>query len=274
MTVETVDVAGRSTTVTRAGAGTALLYLHGLADLHSARAPDDLPAALTSLAAGREVIAPALPGYVGTEATGVDSVEEHVFHLLDLLDALGLPQVDVVGHSIGGWIAAEAAVRHPQRFRRLALVAPLGLHVRGTRPALFFGAVAPRGVGGFGEPRSVLFAEPDSEAARTVLPDEMTVDQQLRWFGGLAGAAAIGWTGPQLQDRRLGRHLRRATVPTLVIGGEGDRIVLADHIAAWSAGLPDARVVTVPGGHALVEEAPERVAAEVSAFLSDRQESP
>jgi pimeloyl-ACP methyl ester carboxylesterase len=268
VTVETLEVAGRSTTVTRAGRGEPLVYLHGLADLHSARQPDDVPAMLTALAADREVIAPALPGYVGTEGTGVDRIEEHVFALLDLLDALGLPSADVVGHSLGGWIAAETAVRHPHRFRRLVLVAPLGLHVPGTHPALFFGAVAPRGVGGFGEPRSVLFADPDSAVAKAVLPDEMTTEQQLRWFGGLAGAAAVGWTGPQLQDRRLARHLHRATVPTLVIGGESDRIVLADHVAAWTAGLPDACAVTVAGGHALVEESPDVVAAEIASFLA------
>jgi len=59
----------------------------------------------------------------------IDGVEDLVFHYLDLLDALGLPQVDLVGACLGGWIAAELAVRHSQRIRRLVLMDAPGLHV-------------------------------------------------------------------------------------------------------------------------------------------------
>ena len=54
-----------------------------------------------------------------------------VFHYLELFDALGIERFDLVGHCVGGWLAAELAVRHPQRVRRLVLIGASGLFVPG-----------------------------------------------------------------------------------------------------------------------------------------------
>ena len=98
-------------------------------------------------------------------------------------------------------MAAELAVRRPERFARMVLIDPLGLSVTGESGPAFFGAVAPRGFGGFGEARRLLFAEPEGSSARAALPDDMARDQQLLWFGGLAGAARLGWTAPRSRIR-------------------------------------------------------------------------
>ena len=55
-----------------------------------------------------------------------------MFHYLELLDALGLARFDLVGHCVGGWIAAELAVRHPERVARLVLIGACGLFVAGA----------------------------------------------------------------------------------------------------------------------------------------------
>jgi pimeloyl-ACP methyl ester carboxylesterase len=261
VTTETVDVAGRATLVVGAGQGAPVLYLHGLADLHSALEPPLLPPPLVALAGHRRVLAPAHPGYPGTEGRATDDVEDHVFHLLDLLDSFGLSQVDVIGHSFGGWLAAEVAVRHPERLRRLLLVSPLGIHVPGTEPALFFGAAAPRAIGGQREVRSVLFSDGERPEAVAILPDGMSSERQLRWFGGLVGAAKIGWTGPQLQDRKLAGRLRRASVPTSLLFGGADRLVLDAHARAWEDALPEVErsSVIAGAGHCLLAEAPADV---------------
>jgi pimeloyl-ACP methyl ester carboxylesterase len=149
------------------------------------------------------------------------------------------------------------------------LVDPLGLHVPGEPGALFFGAAAPRGVGGFGEVRSVLFADPDSEIALAALPDDPDHDHMLRWFGGLIGAAQIGWSAPQLCNPKLAARLGRISTPTLLLWGEQDRIAPLTHGERWRDGLEDARLEKIAGaGHSAHLEQPDEVARLALQFLS------
>lgn len=267
---ELVEVDGRHVTVLRAGGGPPLLYLHGLCgDVHATWAPDAPTTFLGGLARDHEVWAPALPGYPGgADLLRFSEVEDYAFHLCDVLEALGLGQVDLVGHSLGGWLAAELALRHPARFGRLVLLGPLGLYVPEVEVPLFFGAVAPRGIGGFGEGRALLFAEPDGPAALGALPDDMGPDHQLRWFGGLAGAARLGWRAPHFQSRKLRARLRRIGVPTLIVHGADDRLVPPAAVGAWVEGLPGARAQCLVGaGHCVVAERPVEASGAVAAFL-------
>ncbi|HUI04269.1 MAG TPA: alpha/beta hydrolase [Acidimicrobiales bacterium] len=256
-------------TVVRGGRGDPVVYLHGVCDIHAAFPGDAWTPFLARLAEHAEVVAPALPGYNASTGTDrLEDVEDYVWHLGDLWAALGLGRVDVVGHSLGGWLAAELALRRPELVRRLALVAPLGLHVPGLAVPPFFGAVAPRGVGGAGEARRLLFADPDGDPAGAALPDVMARDQQLLWFGGLAGAARLGWKAPHFQSRKLAARLGRIGVDTLVVCGDGDVLVPAVMARAWVDGLASARLVAVPGaGHCVALEAPEAV-HEVVRFLA------
>ncbi len=263
----TVSVSGRAVTVVRGGTGAPLLYLHGLCDIHAVSLGDVWTPMLARLATRFDVVAPALPGY--NDSTGLedlDDVEDYVWHLVDLCQALGLGPVDVVGHSLGGWFATELALRHPELVRRLVLLAPLGVHVHGVDVPPFFGAVAPRGIGGAGEARRLLFADPDGTAATGALPDVMTTEHQLLWFAGLAGAARLGWKAPHFQNRKLTERLGRVKGRALVVAGFSDRLVPEAAVRIWAT-LPGARVIEIPGaGHCLALEHPE-IAGEVEGFL-------
>lgn len=258
--LDTLEVDGHEVLVATAGTGPAALYLHGLCDIHAAISPDRLTPFLCGLAGTCRVVCPALPGYPGSSLLGrLHDIEDYVFHIADVLAEMGLAgeALPVVGHSIGGWLAAELALRRPELVARLVLVAPLGVHVPGVAVPLAFGAVAPRGLGGLDEPRRLFFADPDGAVATELLPDAMTDEQQLRWFGGLAGAAALGWKAPHFQSRRLARRLARISAPALLLFGREDRLVPEPMRRAWVAGLAAAEPVVVDdAGHALVLERP------------------
>ena len=112
-------------------------------------------ALLEELADTREVVAPLFPGFGASEGLEhIDDIEDAAFHLLDVLDRLGFATCDLVGMSLGGWMAAELAVRWPERVRRMVLVNPVGLYVEGAPITEIFGRV-------LSELADELFADPD-----------------------------------------------------------------------------------------------------------------
>ena len=112
-----LDIGGRAVAVTEAGSGEPLVYLHGFADLHGSSS--DTLLFHHALAESVRVVAPAHPGCgASEESEEIDTVEDVVFHYLQALDALDLREFHLAGASIGGWIAAEIAVRIPNACAR------------------------------------------------------------------------------------------------------------------------------------------------------------
>lgn len=251
-----------------AGSGPPLLYLHGLTDVHTATL-DWLPAH-RALAESRRLLAPAHPGCSGSSGLNdVDSLEDLVFHYLDLLDALELPRVDVLGNCLGGWVAAELAVRRPDRVRRLVLASAPGLHLPAAPVADVFMLAQRRDGADLSDLRALLFGNADQPVALELYPDRRvdTAIEVLR-YQALAFAARIGWTPPYLYDRKLGGHLRRATCPTLVLWGRDDSFVPLAHGEAYAAGIAGARLTVLDGvAHNPLLEAPERATSAVLDFL-------
>src|SRR3989442_1445038 len=76
----------------------------------------------------RRIIAPSHPGFGKSSLPDwLDSVDDIAHIYLELMDRLGLTRTDVVGLSIGGWIAADLATKVPERFGRLVLIGPVGV---------------------------------------------------------------------------------------------------------------------------------------------------
>ena len=111
----------------RGGKGPPLLYLHG-ANGASAWLPF-----MEQLAQRFDVIVPEHPGFGGSDMPDwLDNVGDLAYFYLDMIDELGLDDVHLVGSSLGGWIAAELAVRSSARLKTLVLSAPAGIHVKGV----------------------------------------------------------------------------------------------------------------------------------------------
>ena len=257
----TLEVGGRQVDVLEAGEGPPLLYLHGFADVHGA-VPGWQPFH-QRLQRRFRVIAPAHPGCAGSSGMNdMDTVEDAVFHYLELADAMGLQQFLLAGTCFGGWIAAEFAVRHPERVQRLALIGATGLHVPGSSIADLFMLSLSRDGGNHADVRNLLFAGPDVPAARELFPDmRASVEDEMLRYKALTFAGRIGWHPPYLYDRKLRGRLGRGACPSLVVWGREDHMVPLTHAHAYAEGLPNARLEVLDGaGHSPHLELPDQTA--------------
>src|SRR5262249_23652700 len=108
---ETVTVNGRPTTLMHAGEGPTFVYLHSSLGESFMWLPF-----YQAWAKQFRVLVPTHPGFgAGGSLEGIDSIEDVAFHYVELFDALGLDEVILGGVSLGGWVAAEVAVRWPER---------------------------------------------------------------------------------------------------------------------------------------------------------------
>jgi pimeloyl-ACP methyl ester carboxylesterase len=269
MSMRDLTVQGRTVQLYEAGGGDPLLYLHGAADMHGAAAD---PFAFHDALADRfRLIAPAHPGCVGTnEDDSLESIDDLVFHTLEVMDELGLESVNVVGNSIGGWLAAEIAARNPERVRKLVLIGATGLFVSGAPTGDLFMAVQPRD-GGIADLRSMLFSDGEGDLAQTLFPDAHTDKPQgMRRYQVFRFSSRIGFKPPYFYHPKLRDRLHRYKGPALVVWGGKDGFVPVSHAAAYGDALAGGTVDVIDGcGHAVMLEAPDVVANKVTAFLSN-----
>lgn len=268
MTDRVVDVRGRKVQVAELGSGPPVVYLHGFADVHGAQ-QNWLPFH-RALAQKCRLIAPAFPGCAGSdENADIDVVEDVAFHTLEVLDALGLDEVTLVGTCIGGWVAAEMAVRYRERIAKLALIGATGLFVPGKPIGDIFWEVQPVDGTLFTGLRRLLFANEDVPAGKAMFPDaRLDVDTELLRYKMFRFASRIGFKPPYLHDRRLKDRLYRYDRPALVLAGENENMVPLDHAIAYSAQMAKSTLVLIPGaGHSPQVEKPEETAGAVTGFV-------
>jgi pimeloyl-ACP methyl ester carboxylesterase len=214
---------------------------------------------ITPLASEHRLIAPVHPGFGESEDdTAITSIQDYVMTYLDVFDALGLERFSLVGHSLGGWMAATFATQHADRLRKLVLVSPAGLRVPET-PTVDLFRIPPEELFGY------LVADPRFFADK--LPNPPTIDMLVAGYREMSSTARVAWE--RVYDPKLPRYLHRVRVPTLLLWGERDGLVPVQQAQAWAHLLPDARIQTVPdAGHLVLEETPAGMQI-VNAFLRD-----
>lgn len=255
---EIIDVAGRKVDVRRAGEGTPVLYLHSaVGDFWG-------PEFLEPLTSNHEVICPAHPGF--GESGGIEDIadiEDLAFHYSDLIEALGMGEVHLIGLSFGGWIAAEIAVRWPDRLRSICLIDALGLWIE-EKPIPSIWGIEPAELVG------LLFEQESHPLAQLLLSidldDPPPEEILLQFISSQAATARVGWD-PYLHDPKLEGRLHRISSPALVCWGERDRLVPIEYGRLYSDKIGGSRLETLPGGHLAALENPESISRLLSEFL-------
>ena len=121
-----IDCRGCRVRLRRAGTGAPLLYLHGANGFL-----EWLPF-FDRLSDQFEVIAPDHPSFGrSTTPDWLDDIGDMAYFYLDLIDALHLDGVHLVGHSMGGWLALEMAIRSTARIKTLTLINSAGIRIKG-----------------------------------------------------------------------------------------------------------------------------------------------
>ena len=260
MDVRWVDTTrGARCRVFEAGTGAPLVFLHGAGGLGADTTP------LDQLAERFHVFAPEWPGF--GESSGEELLEDMLdfaLHGWDVIEALGLEGPHLVGHSMGGMIAAEMACIAPNDVDRLVLVSASGLWLDAHPiPDLF--AMLPF------ELPPLLFHDPDAGAAAMTGGVDFSDMQALEKFF-IDNARRLGTAGKILfpiPDRRVSKRLYRLKAETLVVWGDSDRFIPPVYAQRWIELLPKADLVTIAeAGHMLPYEQPDRFAEAVSAFLA------
>lgn len=268
MSERIIDVNGRKVWVLENGRGASLLYLHGFADVHSVK-ENWLPFH-DLLATHASVIAPAHPGCAQTdENKDIDVIEDVVFHYLEVLDALKVTPFDLVGSCVGGWIAAEIAVRHPEKIRKLVLIGASGLFVEGSLIGDVFMMAQPEYGSSYASLRQMLFSSAGQANALEMFPDgKGELEDEVRRYQMLRLSSRIGFKPPYFYNHSLRNRLHRISAPTLIVWGEKDNFVPRSHGEMYAERIPNSELKIIPGaGHSAHVEKPGETAKLVREFL-------
>lgn len=249
-----VAIRGCAVSLQRGGEGQCLLYLHG-----AAGAGAWLPF-MDQLAASFDVVVPEHPGFGASDTPAwLDSIHDLAYFYLDLLEALDLRDVHLVGSSLGGWIALEIAVRNLSRLRTLTLSAAAGIHVDGVDkgdPFLW----SPEETW-----RQLIYDEAVRKRFLEHQPSEAEADAQLK---NRETVARLGWA-PRMHDPDLRKWIHRVTLPVQVIWGEQDRLLPVAYAHAFGELIPQARVTVIPEcGHLPHAEQPDLFARTIADFIT------
>ncbi len=250
--VTTVDLDGFPVRVWRKGGGPAIGFLAGFGGL-----PRWVPF-LDRLAETRTVIVPSLPGFPGGDRahSHLDSHLDWVVAVRNLMLEAGLDGADLVGSSVGGALAAEMAAIFPASVRRLVLIAPFGLFRTDDPPIDPFAQRADDVPG-------LMCADPEIFRALRAPPDGLnSIDWQVEQNRANEAAARILWP---LGDTRLSRRLKLITAPTLLLWGDGDRVMPRSYARCFAEGISgETETRTIAGaGHLAWLDKPDETAKAV-----------
>ena len=247
-----IEVNGTKLRAFESGEGEPVLFLHGAGGANWYKL-------LEILAERHHVIAPEHPGFGRSKIPEwMMSVGDLAYFYLDFLEVLDLEGVHLVGHSLGGWTAAEIAIRNTARLKTVSLLAPAGVR----SPEIPFGDI---------------FLWTPEEHARRSFFDRRLIEERIKQLATVdadvqlqnrAATARLAWN-PRLNNPQLPYWLHRIDRPTLFVWGREDQICPVACAEPFMKPIPNAELMTLAEtGHALHTERPKEVAAKLAAFFA------
>ena len=230
----TLPVGGSSLTVVQGGTGKPVLVLHeelgdpGWLRWHS------------ELSRSRTVMIPQHPGFgKSPQVKWIRNIRDLACFYARLIREQGFTPIDVIGFSLGGWIAAEMAVNDAKQFRRMALVGATGIKPPEGETADLFTVTARTYLNS-----SVNDIKGTAEFAK-LYGGEHTPEQYEAWEDARAETARIAWQ-PYMFNPSLPQLLEGvAGLPILLIWGKQDRVVPVSAGEAYHKSLAGSELLVL-----------------------------
>jgi len=250
-TFETVN--GCKIRIMRGGEGAPLLYLHGALGV-SAWMPF-----MERLSRRFDVIVPDHPGFGASDTPDwLDNVGDLAYFYLDAMKQFGLSGVHLAGASLGGWIAAEIAVRDCHPLKSLTLTAPAGIHVKGLSKGDIFM---------WSREQFLRNLAHDPKLGEAMLALPVSDAQQFTDMKNRLATAKLGWQ-PRLYNPNLAKWLHRISVPTLLVWGDDDKVIPPGYGPAFRDLIPGSRLeVFANCGHVPHTECTDKWVETVASFM-------
>jgi len=228
--------------------------------LHPGIGIDPEAPVLAELNRGGRVIAPSHPGFGASQLPkGMSTVDDLAYFYLDLLDQLDLREVLVVGVGLGGWIAAELAVKNSARLSRLVMANAVGIKAfdRETRDIVDIWSLVPEDFD-----KLAYFAPDNGKRDYANLPQAAALTAARN----REAHARFCWS-PYMHNPKLKGRLHRIRMPVLFLWGTADRILSDRYGRAYCAAIAGAKFEPIErAGHFPHLEQPEEFARRVLAF--------
>lgn len=250
-----MSIGGCRIRMMRGGSGAPLLFLHG-----GGGAGIWLPS-MAQLAKRFDVIAPEHPGFGASDTPPwLDNVADLANFYLDFLDKLDLRGVHLLGSSLGGWIAAELAVRNSTRLASLTLIGAAGIYVPDVETVDTFLC---------GEEQRIRDLFYDQDLAEAVIASSERPEFEDANLKNRTTSAKLLWQ-PRSHDPNLRKWLHRISVPTLLLWGGDDKLVPRSYAFVFQQLIPGSKAVVLPDcGHLPHVEQGEAFVREFEAFVGE-----
>jgi len=257
-TEEILELAGTKIQMVKGGSGDPLLVLH------DEMGPPGWLGFHEELAKDHTLYIPSHAGFGATDKLDwIMGMRDLAGWYLEVLDDLDVGQMNLMGFSLGGWLAAEMAVMNPGRFKKLVLVGPAGIKPAQGEIFDMFLVVAKEYI------TNCILDPAKTPEFQQICPDEPTPEQVESWEVAREEACRLSWR-PYMHNPPLTNLLHRLkNLPSLIIWGQQDGIIPVNAGEMYQQSIPSSRLSVIDGcGHRPEVEKPGEFVKQVQQFLS------